>query len=103
MESEIQLNDSNKLIVYRCIQEIVNNAVKHSEANEIKVNFSQTERLFKFLIIDNGKGFEPSNTHNNGMGLMNIADRISLIKGKLEINSIIGEGTQIILTVPKTR
>ena len=102
IESDIQLNDVNELIVYRCIQEIVNNAVKHSEANDIRIVFSQSTCLFKVFITDNGKGFDLSNSQNNGMGLMNIADRISLIEGELEISSIINKGTQITLSVPIT-
>jgi signal transduction histidine kinase len=103
IESDIQLIDANQLIIYRCIQEIVNNAVKHSEANEIKIVFSQSAYLFKVLITDNGKGFEPSNFQNNGMGLMNIAERIILINGRLDIQSIINKGTQITLSVPQTK
>jgi signal transduction histidine kinase len=102
IESEVKLNEVNELIVYRCIQEIVNNAVKHSEANEIKIIFWQSASIFKVMITDNGKGFEPSNSQNSGMGLMNIAERITLISGELDIQSIINKGTQITLSVPIT-
>jgi signal transduction histidine kinase len=103
IESDFQLIDANQLIIYRCIQEIVNNAVKHSEANEIKIIFSQSAYLFKALITDNGKGFDLSKSQNNGMGLMNISERISLIEGEFEISSIINKGTQITLSVPLTK
>jgi signal transduction histidine kinase len=103
IESNIKLNDTNELIVYRCIQEIVNNAVKHSDANEIKIVFWQAACIFKVMISDNGKGFDPSNSQNNGMGLMNIAERIILINGWLDIQSIINKGTQITLSVPQTK
>ena len=103
IESDIQLNYANELIIYRCIQELVNNAVKHSEANEIKIIFWQSACIFKVMITDNGKGFEPSNSQNNGMGLMNIAERITLINGELDIQSIINKGTQITLSVPQTK
>ena len=102
IDTVIQLNEVNELIIYRCIQELVNNAVKHSGANEIKIIFSQSAYLFKVLIIDNGIGFEPSNSQNNGMGLMNIAERITLINGELDIQSIINKGSQITLSVPIT-
>jgi signal transduction histidine kinase len=103
IETVIQLNEVNELIVYRCIQEIVNNAVKHSEANEIKIIFWQSACIFKVMITDNGKGFELSNFQSNGMGLMNIAERITLINGELDIQSIINKGTQITLSVPQTK
>jgi signal transduction histidine kinase len=76
--------------------------VKHSEANEIKIIFWQSACIFKVMITDNGKGFEPSNSQNSGMGLMNIAERITLISGELDIQSIINKGTQITLSVPIT-
>jgi signal transduction histidine kinase len=102
IDFDIKLIDSNELIIYRCIQEIVNNAVKHSGGNEIKIVFSELDCLFKVTISDNGKGFDPSNSQNNGMGLMNIAERIILINGWLDIQSIINKGTQITLSVPLT-
>ena len=102
IESEIKFKDANELIVYRCIQEIVNNAVKHSGGNEIKIIFSELNCLFKVTISDNGKGFDPLNSQKSGMGLKNIADRILLTDGELEISSIINKGTQITLSVPTT-
>jgi signal transduction histidine kinase len=102
IESEVNLKKTNELIVYRCIQEILNNAVKHSDGNEIKIIFSELDCLFKVTISDNGKGFDPLNSQNRGMGLKNIADRISLIQGEFEISSIINKGTQITLSVPIT-
>lgn len=102
VDSVIKLNDVNELIVYRCIQEILNNAVKHSGGNEINIVFSQSACIFKVMISDNGKGFEPSNSQKNGMGLMNIAERITLINGDLDIQSTLNKGTQITLSVPIT-
>jgi two-component system NarL family sensor kinase len=102
IDFDIKLIDSNELIIYRCIQEILNNAVKHSGANEIKIIFLKSDYFFKVLITDNGKGFEPSNSQINGIGLKNIEDRIILINGWLDIQSIINKGTQITLSVPLT-
>jgi signal transduction histidine kinase len=102
INSDLPIYTSNDLIIYRCIQEIVNNAVKHSEANEIKIIFWQSACIFKVMITDNGKGFEPSKSQNSGMGLMNIEERITLISGELAIQSVINKGTQITLSVPIT-
>ncbi len=100
IDSYIQVSDANVLIVYRCIQEILNNAVKHSGANEIKINFWQSASIFKVMITDNGKGFEPSNPLKNGMGLINIYERISIINASIDIQSTLNKGTQITLSVP---
>ena len=103
IDADIKLNDANELIVYRCIQEILNNAVKHSGANEIKIVFWQTACIFKVMISDNGKGFEQSNSTKNGMGLINISERISIINASIDIQSTLNKGTQITLSVPQTK
>ena len=100
IDADIKLNDANELIVYRCIQEILNNAAKHSGANEIKINFWQSACIFKVMISDNGKGFEQSNSTKNGMGLINISERISIINASIDIQSTLNKGTQITLSVP---
>jgi len=102
VDSVIKLNDVNELIVYRCIQEILNNAVKHSGGNEINIVFSQSACIFKVMISDNGKGFEPSNSQKNGLGLINIFERISIINASIDIQSTLNKGTQITLFVPIT-
>ncbi len=78
----IQLN------IYRIIQELLANAVKHAEANNILLQCSQSGENFLITIEDNGKGFD-KNIENTtqSMGLRNLNNRVNYLKGKMEINS----------------
>lgn len=94
---EIRYTRELELTMYRVIQELVNNALKHSEATAINIQvFSESDRL-SGQVTDNGKGFDISSTDNErkGKGIENIRDRITALNGKLEIWSQPGQGTEV--------
>ncbi len=78
----IQLN------IYRIVQELLANAIKHAEASSILLQCSQSGENFLITIEDNGKGFD-KNIENTtkSMGLRNLKNRVNYLKGKMEINS----------------
>lgn len=81
--------------IYRIIQELLSNAVKHSGANNIILQCSFNENIFFITIEDNGQGFDTQKVNQQkGMGLSNIENRINYLKGKFDINSS-AEGTVI--------
>lgn len=87
--------------VYRIIQELVNNAIKHSEANEILVQIRKDENLLILDVEDNGKGFDINSTNKeSGMGLNGIQSRVNYWKGKLEIDSDQNSGTAVHIEIP---
>lgn len=78
----IQLN------IYRIAQELLANAIKHSEATSILLQCSQSEKDFFITIEDNGKGFENNKEQKTkSMGLLNLKNRVDYLKGNMEINS----------------
>ncbi len=78
----IQLN------IYRIVQELLANAVKHAEASSILLQCSQSGENFMITIEDNGKGFDQNiEKTTKSMGLRNLKNRVSYLKGKMEINS----------------
>jgi two-component system, NarL family, sensor kinase len=81
-----------ELNVFRILNELVNNTLKHSEANYINIIVSNSKDGFRVIFHDNGKGFA-SNTKSDGIGLKNIESRINLFKGKYIIDSREHEGT----------
>ncbi len=90
VESNLEIN------IYRIIQELVNNAIKHSEAKELVVQLIQEPKRLCFIVLDNGKGFELDDIqHTKGMGLASIKSRVDSFKGQLEIISKPGKGTEI--------
>jgi two-component system, NarL family, sensor kinase len=90
VESNLEIN------IYRIIQELVNNAIKHSEAKDLVVQMIQEPKRLCFIVLDNGKGFELNeNQVTKGIGLTNIKSRIDSFNGLMEIHSTPGKGTEI--------
>lgn len=82
--------------IYRIVQELLSNAIRHSQASEILLQCSQNGDMFYVTIEDNGKGFDPDAADKpKGMGLTNLKNRVDYLKGKMDITSAINEGTTI--------
>lgn len=77
----IQLN------IYRIVQELLANALKHAEATSILLQCSQSDDRFMITIEDNGKGFDTGIEHTKSMGLRNLKNRVNYLKGKMEVSS----------------
>ncbi len=94
-----------ELVVFRIVQELLNNAVKHAAANEVSIVMDYQPEKLSITVHDNGKGFDveamDSVQHNNGLGLRNMHNRMTLIKGSITINSKPMEGTTAIIELPK--
>jgi len=87
-------NQSFLIAVYRIVQELLTNAVKHSGATQIWVQCSEADHYFYITVEDNGKGFDPSMQAptKGGIGLSNIRNRVEILNGHLEIDAAIGKG-----------
>lgn len=99
-----KLSKNDEIMIYRIIQELLNNALKYAKASQVLVSCSQNKDVFFITVEDNGVGFDVLGVKNkNGMGLKNIKNRVEFLNGKLEIDSKINQGTSayIELTVIK--
>ena len=86
--------------IYRIVQELLNNAVKHSNADNILVQCSQNAEEFYITVEDNGKGMTESEMKKvKSLGLKNLQNRVDFLKGKMEIQSVQNEGTIINIEV----
>ncbi len=95
IESEKSLINSNyELVIYRVIQEFINNSIKHSNCTKIMITIANILNKTHIVIKDNGKGFDQA-MKNKGMGLMNMENRIKSINGKIKIKSVEKKGTQL--------
>ncbi|MCY2685948.1 AAA family ATPase [Salinimicrobium sp. TH3] len=88
-----------KFTLYRVLQEIIQNIIKHASATKVNVSLTETGDLLHLLVEDNGKGFDTSVT-GFGLGLKNIYSRIKLLNGYLDIDSSINSGTVFNITIP---
>lgn len=94
--------DSNlETVLYRVIQECVNNVIKHASADTLDISVVKEAREISATIEDNGKGFDADRPGNpDGMGLKNIRTRVEYLKGTVEFDSTPGKGTLIAIHVP---
>jgi len=85
-----------QLNIYRIVQELLTNAVRHGKATEIIVQCLQNDHVFLITVEDNGCGFSaPPEPASDGLGLSNIRKRVNYMKGKMEIDSAPGQGTTV--------
>ena len=96
-----RLSSNTETILYRVIQECVNNTIKHAEATELDIAIIRDAGMISVTIEDNGKGFEyNSNNEDEGIGLKNIRSRIQFLKGTIDFDSAHGKGTLVAIHVP---
>ena len=96
------INNNIKINMYRILQEGLQNINKYANAKKIEVSISSEANNIILSIIDNGDGFD-ANKKKKGIGLQNMISRANDCRGTIDINSIKGEGTTIILTMPITK
>jgi len=93
---------STKLTVYRIIQELINNALKHAKATEILVQFIHDKDKIGITVEDDGIGFDQSKINQeNGLGLTNLRNRVNFLNGKMDVSSIVNEGTSVNIQIEK--
>ncbi len=100
----LYLDGQSQIVLFRIAQELINNAIKHAEAKQIKATVTFFDDSLKMTIEDDGKGFdleaiEIKNSQNSGNGLRNMKNRVKIIGGVLNLNSIIGKGTNATIEI----
>jgi signal transduction histidine kinase len=89
--------------LYRVAQEALANSAKHANARQLTIKLNRNHQHIELHIADDGDGFDLAKTDSaQHLGLQNMTERIETLGGTLEINSALGEGTLIIITVPCT-
>ncbi|MBL0341325.1 MAG: hypothetical protein IPP71_10525 [Bacteroidetes bacterium] len=92
-EFECQLLPDFQVALFRVLQELLHNSIKHSNASLIKIQFIESPDILEINYSDNGKGFETKDVENAGMGMKNIRTRIRLYNGQVTFNSSPGVAT----------
>ncbi len=93
-----EISPEKTIILYRMVQEVLNNIIKHSRATKIIVDFNSVETGDLITITDNGCGFDLNN-NSPGIGLQNLRQRASMINAELNLTSKINEGTIVSFTL----
>ncbi|QKJ32229.1 hypothetical protein HQ865_21515 [Mucilaginibacter mali] len=97
-------NSDKDLIVFRILQEALNNIIKHSSASHINIKLEHSDGVLRLHINDNGIGFDAAHLapEKQGMGLHNIHKRAGIIGGEVLVRSKPGEGTGLTIIIPYT-
>lgn len=91
-----RLEDGFELAIYRIVQELLNNAIKHAYATRIMVQLTAYDGLLSITIEDNGVGFNPE-TADTGAGMLTLQTRVEALNGTIDIDAQEGEGVSIYL------
>jgi signal transduction histidine kinase len=94
-----QLDPTASLNIYRIVQELINNSIKHANASEILVQLLQKDDELMITVEDDGIGFDTEKV-KTGMGTGNIASRVNFLKGEISVHTRPGEGTSTLVTIP---
>ncbi len=102
---QLKLESQKELILFRIVQETLNNIMKHAEASSIFVSLVYEEKNLSIVIKDNGKGFDltPLSQQTGsayGLGIRNMHNRANLIGADFKMSSTIGEGTAVLISLP---
>ena len=94
-----------KIVIYRVIQEALNNAAMHSKADTIYIRLKKSGNYFEAEVEDNGRGFDFKKVSNcsdrsSGFGLKSMRERVEIIGGSFSVHSLMGAGTRVHIAVP---
>lgn len=98
---ERRLESYQEVMIFRAVQELLNNAVRHSGGTEVKIQVDMGDANIKVIVEDNGKGFDTDILDQRGsMGLKVIQERVEMLGGFMDVDSISGKGTRVSFQIP---
>ncbi|HNA90982.1 MAG TPA: sensor histidine kinase, partial [Chitinophagaceae bacterium] len=95
-----KISENRSLMIYRIIQECVQNVLKHSKASQMDVSLIAENNELDITIEDNGVGFDKEKISQNRLGIKNIRSRITYLNGTMDIHSKTGEGSLFAFFIP---
>jgi signal transduction histidine kinase len=94
-----RLPEKIEVSIFRIIQELLNNVLKHSEANFVSLLITQKEKVITMIFEDNGKGFDEL-TVKRGIGLNSLSSRVELLQGNIKYENVMNSGVLAIIKIP---
>lgn len=98
--TEDRIGPKQEIALYRVLQELLNNTIKHAEAKTVRVEVDGNRETFNVFYQDDGKGFDLATTKSKGLGLRNIESRITLLNGTVGSQSSLGAGLNVTVSLP---
>jgi signal transduction histidine kinase len=103
VELAVALPYAQELALYRIVQELINNALKHAQASQVTVQLLQSSSSLVLTVADDGCGFDYAHVREStqtGLGLKSLTARVSLLDAMLHIESAVNQGTQVRVEIP---
>jgi two-component system sensor histidine kinase DegS len=104
---EYDIANSLVIAIFRVIQESMTNVRKYANATEVVIKIEYLPDRINVVVRDNGQGFDVEKvlSEKNGVafGIVGMRERIQLLRGKFEVRSAIGKGTEVIISVPNKK
>ncbi len=101
------LSKDTEMVLFRVVQELLNNIVKHAQATAINILIEYDETHLLIKVEDNGKGFNKTlladKPHSKGLGLTNMEKRLDPLQATVKIESELGQGTRVEISVPNNK
>lgn len=98
---DTRIDNNTETILYRVIQECVNNVIKHAKASRLHISLIKDADGINVTIEDNGIGFNTADTNTfDGIGLKNMRTRIAYLSGSIDFDSRPGQGTVVMIQIP---
>lgn len=94
------ISENYDIVLFRLVQEALQNAIKHAEASLIKVKLEVRRDRITLIIEDNGKGFDPKAVTYQNFGIKGMKERVEMVNGEMNILTKIGVGTKVLIVVP---
>jgi signal transduction histidine kinase len=97
---DLEIDRYMQLAVFRTLQELMTNVVKHADATQAQAEISYHNNKIIILVSDNGSGIDPEKQSKDGIGLASIRSKADLLDGSVEIESLPGKGTSVKVILP---
>jgi signal transduction histidine kinase len=97
-----RLPEELETALYRIVQEALTNVIKHAGATRVTIMLVQKGNAVSLIVQDDGAGFDPQDVREGGLGLTGMRERVSLLGGRLSVESTEGAGTMLSAEVPVT-
>ena len=97
-----RIPEQTEMSIYRIVLELINNIVKHAQANKVTIQLIKYPDYINLSVEDNGRGFDYGSAlqEKKGIGLGNILSRVDYLRAKMNVDSVTGRGTTVIIDVP---
>ena len=95
------LHANSEIILFRCVQEALSNALKHANAERITLDVSLVGNMLRLNVDDDGVGFDQNTEINKGLGMSSMEKRVGILGGKFKITSSPDKGTCVSIQIPK--